>query len=169
MVRFVDSMTSLPGDHRRTKVEESLVVWEQHADGFTVVHAANGLGKDGADVNDFELGAQASVLSLWDRVGDENLVNGRGIDASDGVAAKDAVGEQGVHLGSTLTLQELGRTSNGVAGIEQVVDENADAVGDVSNKHHAGVALFRELDGTAFLERCECGSARRGSIILPCG
>lgn len=124
---------------------------EQHADGFTVVDAADGLAKDGRDVNDLELGAQAAVLVLGHRVCDEHLINGRGVDARNGVAAEDAVRQQGIDLGGALLLEQLGCARDGVGGIGEIVDEDADAVGDVADKHHASVFLLGELDGTAFL------------------
>lgn len=128
------------------------LVLEQHADGLSVVDAADALGEDGRDVEDVELGAQALVLLLGDRVGDDDAVDGRGVDAGDGVAREDAVGDEGVDLRGALALEELGGAGDGVARVDEVVDEDADAVRDVADEHHARVAVFAELDGAALLE-----------------
>lgn len=127
------------------------VVLEKYADGLSVVHTADGLGKDGGDVENLELGALAAVLLLRDRVGDDDLVNGRGVDARNRVAAEDTVGDKGVDFCGSLALEQLGGARDGVGRVDQVVYENADAVGHVADEHHAGVALLGELDRTAFL------------------
>lgn len=82
-----------------------------------MVHTTDSLCKDNADINDFELGAQATVLGLGNGISNKNLVNCRSVDASDRVAAENPVGEKGVHLGSTFALQQLGSTSKGIAGV----------------------------------------------------
>lgn len=128
-----------------------LSVLEEDADGLAVVDAANGFGEDGGDVDDVEFGTHAAVLVLGHGVGDEQLVDGGGIDATDGIAAEDAVADEGVDHGGALALEQLGGAGDGVCGVDDVVDEDAHAVGDVADEHHAGVALLVELDGPAFL------------------
>lgn len=91
------------------------------------------------------------MLRLRHGVGDENLVNARGIDASNGVAAEDTVGKEGVNLESALSFQQLGGTGDGVGRVDDVIDKDADAVCNVANKHHTGVALLGKPSGTAFL------------------
>lgn len=112
---------------------------------------ANGFGEDGGDVNDLKLGAQAAVLVLGNRVGHEKFVDGGCVDPTNGVAAEDAVGNECVDHGGALSLEKLGGAGNGVGRVGDVVDEDADAIGDVTDQHHAGVALLVELDGAAFL------------------
>ncbi|CRK25666.1 hypothetical protein BN1723_013652, partial [Verticillium longisporum] len=74
--------------------------------------------------------------------GHDDLVNGRGIDAGNGVAAKDAVGEEGCDGGGALLLQELCGTGDRVTSVHKVIDQDARPVLDVTDQHHAGVALF---------------------------
>jgi hypothetical protein len=148
-----------------------LVVVEEHADGFAVVDTTDGLAKDGRDVQDVELGSQERlVLVLGHRVGHNQLVDGRRLDAVDGIAAEDAVGEERIDFGGTLLLEELGRPSDGVAGIRKIVDEDADTVRDVADEHHAGVLPVCDLGGAAFLRRgLVSGREGRQRDILPCG
>lgn len=92
------------------------------------------------------------MLILGDRVGDQNLVNGRSIDTGNGVTAKHSVSEKSVHLGSALLLQKLSSARDGVSSVNDVVDQDADAVCDITHKHHAGIAVLGESDRTALLE-----------------
>lgn len=82
-----------------------------------MVHTTDSLGKDGADINDLELGAQATVLGLRNGIRNKDLVNGRSVDASNRITAENTVGEKSVDLGSTFALQELGSTGKGVASV----------------------------------------------------
>ena len=128
-----------------------LVVLEEYADGLAVVDAADGLSKDGGNVENIKFRTLSAVLELGNRVGDEDLVDGGSVDLGDGISAEDAVGEKGIDFESSLTLEELGGAGNGVASINHVIDKDTDAVRNVTNKHHAGISVFGELDRTAFL------------------
>lgn len=129
-----------------------LVVIKQDADGFTMVDAPDRLGKDGRDIQNIQLGSKKRlVLVLRHRVGHNHLVDGRCLYAVDSVTAEDAVGQKGVDLGRTLLFAELGSACNGVARIEKVVDENADAVPHITHQHHACVLPVRDLSRAAFL------------------
>ena len=131
-----------------------LVEIEEHADGFTVVDTPDGLREDGANIQNIQLRPQASlVFVLRHRVGYNHLVQGRGLDTVDGVPAEDAVGQEGVDLGSTLFLQELGGACDGVARICDVVEQNADLVRNVSYEHHARVLPVGDASGATFLRR----------------
>lgn len=112
---------------------------EQSADGLAVVHTADGLSEDVRDIQNLELGASLSVLVLWNRVGDNDLVNGRCIDTLDGVAAEDTVGKESVDDSSAFVLEQLGRSGDGVRSVSQIVHENAGTIGHVANQHHGGV------------------------------
>jgi len=126
-------------------------VLKEPADRFTMVNTANGLCKDGRDVQHLQLGAETAMLFLRDRIGDDDPVNSRGIEARNGITAEDAVGEESVDLESAFALKQLGGPGDGVGRVAKVVDKDADAVGNVADEHHAGVARFGELDRTALL------------------
>jgi hypothetical protein len=128
-----------------------VLVLEEHTDGLSMVHSANGLGKDWRDVEHVQLGAHAAVFLLGNRVRYNHLVNGRSIESGNGVPTEDAVGDESVDLGSTLALEQFCSPRHRVAGIDYVVHQNADAVPDVADQHHASVALFVEFDGPTFL------------------
>ena len=117
-----------------------------------MVRPPNRLRKNRRDVENLHLRAETAVLVLWHRVGHDHLVDGRGVDAGDGVAAQYGVGEEGVDLEGALLLEELGGAGNCVGRVDEVVDEDADLVADVADEHHGGVAVLGELGGPAFLE-----------------
>lgn len=127
------------------------VVLEQHTDGLSVMDSADGFGENGGNFENLELGAQPTMLVLRDRVGDHNLVNGRSIDASNGISTEDTMGEQSVYSSSALTLEKLGGSGNGVARVDDVINQDAHTIGNVTNKHHAGISVFGELDRASFL------------------
>ena len=129
-----------------------LLVVEENADRFTVVDAADRLGENGGDVQDVELGSKLLlVLVLGYRVGNDQLVNRRSLDAVDSVTAEDTVSQQRVDGGGTLLLKELGGSGDGVAGIGNVVEKNADAIGNVTDEHHASVLAIGDLGRATLL------------------
>ena len=148
-----------------------LVVVEEHADGLAVVDATDGLAEDGRDIQDVELGPQQRLmLDLGHRVGHNHLVDGRRLDAVDGIAAEDTMSQEGVDLGGALPLEELSGASDGVARVEKVVDEDANAVCHIADQHHARILPICDLGGTAFLqEGLVSGREGRPKDMLPCG
>jgi len=119
-----------------------------------MVDPANGLSEDGRNVEDFELGSKLClVFLLWHRVGDNHLVDSRGIDAVDGVAAEDAMREESIDLGRALLLEELCGARNGIAGVGKIVDQDADTPFDVADEHHAGILAIRNFGRTTLLYR----------------
>jgi hypothetical protein len=71
--------------------------------------------------------------------------------------------DESVHFCSTLALEKFRSTGDSVGGVNQVVHEDADAIRDIADKHHAGVAVLIELDRTAFL--AENVSLEQGKIV----
>lgn len=131
-----------------------LVVIEKHTNRFAMVYSPDGFGEDGRDIQDVELGSQERlVLVLWDRVGHNQLVNSGCLDAADGVSAEDTVGEERVDFGGTLFLEELCGPGDGVARVQEIVNENADPVCYVTHEHHARVLPVGDLGGAALLQR----------------
>ena len=117
-----------------------------------MVDATDRLGENGGDIQDVELGSKLLLmLVLGNRVGDDQLVNRRSLDAVESVTAEDTVSQQGVDGGGTLLLEELGSSGNGVSGIGNVVEEDAHAVGNVTDEHHAGVLAIGDLGRAALL------------------
>lgn len=117
-----------------------------------MVDAPHRLGKDGRDIQDVELGSKLLlVLVLGNRVGNDQLVNRRGLDAADSVAAEDTVSQQGVNCGGALLLKELGGSGDSVAGVGNVVEQNADAVSNVTHEHHTGILAIGNLGRAALL------------------
>jgi hypothetical protein len=109
------------------------------------------LSENVADFKDLKLGAQAQVLLLLHAVGHHHLVKGASVDALDGVAAQDTMGDQGINLGCALLLEELGGPSNRVRGVRQVIDQNGYPVTDVTDQHHGGILAVCDLGRAALL------------------
>jgi hypothetical protein len=137
----------------REKEKKSSLLPEERTDGLPMVHPADCLGKDQSDLQDFQLGTLATVLFLWDAVGDDDLVKRRGVDTGNGITAEHTMGDQGVDLGSTLLLQQLGSAGNGVGGVSQVIHEDAGLALDISHKHHGGILTIRDAGWASFLGR----------------
>jgi len=91
------------------------------------------------------------MLLLWNRIGHDNLVQGRSIDAVDGIPAEDAVSYQCVDLTGALFSKEFGCSRDGVACVYDVVDQDAYAVRHVAHQHHAGVLPLSDPGRTSFL------------------
>ena len=138
-------------------------VLEKHANALTVVYTADSLGKDRRNVENLQLRAEPAMLLLRHRVRHNNLVQGRGIDTRNGIAAEDTVGDESVHFGGTLALEEFRSSGDGVGGIDQVVNKDTDPISDITDEHHAGIAVLVELNRTAFLE--ESVSLEQGEVV----
>lgn len=116
-----------------------------------MVNAANRFSKDVSDFQDFELGASSLVLFLVNCVCYNDFVEGAGIDALNGVAGKDTVGDECVHFGRTFLLQQLCGASDGVGCVGQVIDKDGRALGDISDQHHGSILTVVDLCGSALL------------------
>lgn len=145
----------------RTDRKVRALVLEKYTDGLAVVDSANGLGEDGGDVEHLQLGARAAVFLLGNRVCYNHLVNGRGIDSRDGISTEDAVGDEGIDLGGALALEQLRGARNGVACVDNIVDQNANAVCDITDEHHAGIALLVKFYRPTFLSVGRESESRR--------
>lgn len=113
------------------------------------MYPADGLSKDGSDVEDLHLGAASQMLLLRDAVTDNDLVNARILDPCDGVSRHDGVGDNGIDLLRSVLLKDLGRLGDRERGVGNVIDQDADLVLDISDQHH--VRLVRSLDLTTLL------------------
>ena len=69
-----------------------------------MMHTADCLGEESADLQNFQLGTQTGMVILRNAVGHDNLIQCRGIDSDNSIAAEHAMGEQGIHLSCTLFL-----------------------------------------------------------------
>lgn len=103
----------------------------------------NYLCKDTRNVQNLQLFAPNLVLFLRYRVCNHNLVDGRRIDAVNGISAENAVGNQSVNLGCLAPLlEQLRSAGEGIGGIGHIVNKDSDLVGKVSDEHHCrGVAV----------------------------
>ena len=78
---------------------------EQNTKAFAVVRPTDSLAEQGSDLENLELGAKTTMLVLRNGVCDNNAIKGTGVDTGNGIAAENAVGEQGVHGVGTFALE----------------------------------------------------------------
>src|SRR5262249_8398594 len=80
-------------------------------------------------------------LGGLDGIRDHQLLQPGSGDAADRSSGKHAVGDVGVDFAGAFLQQGVGRVHHGAAGINDVVDENADAALDLAdNAHHFRLA-----------------------------
>lgn len=140
---------------------------EESTDRLSMVHAANGFGEHRTNFKDFQLGAQATVFILRNAVRYDDLVQSGSIDTRNGISTEYAVSEQSVNVGCSLLFQQLGRPCNCVRRIRQIVDQDSNSVGNLSNQHHGGVLAIGNAGGSTFLGDMSVRKFReRGSFYL---
>lgn len=120
-------------------VIKHLIVLEKNADRLSVVNTTDRLGKNAANLENLEFWASSLVLLLWNRVGNNDLVNSGGVEAGQSISGEDTVGNQRIDVGSTLALDKLGSTGDSVAGISQIIDDDGNTTCNISDKHHSGI------------------------------
>jgi hypothetical protein len=140
---------------------QPLAVVEKHTDALAVVHASNGFSEHIAYLQNLEFRASCLVLGLRDGVGHNDLVQGAGVDAINGVAAQDAMRDERHYLGRTLFLQQLRSAGNGVGRVGKIVNKDRGATRHVSHQHHGRVLPVVDLGRTAFLVDERKGHAER--------
>ena len=154
-------------------VVKHLIVLEKDADRLTVVNTADRLGENAANLKNLELWASSLVLVLWNRVGNNDLVNSRGVEAGQGIPGEDTVGDQCIDVGSALALDKLGGTGDSVAGISQIIDNDSNTACNISDKHHSriltiGDARWATLLDIALVVALWMGSKPDQKFSLPC-
>lgn len=133
-------------------VIKHLIVLEKNADRLSVVNTTDRLGKNATNLQNLEFWASSLVLLLWNRVGNNDLVNSRGIKAGQGISGEDTVGDQRIDIGSTLALDKLGSTGDSVAGISQIIDDDGNTACNISDKHHSGILAIGDACWATLLD-----------------
>ena len=101
------------------------------------------------------------MLSLVDGVCDHDLVQRTRVDAVNSISAENAVSNQRIDLRGALLLHQLGRTSDCVRCVCQVVDQDSSAVCNVTDEHHSRILSVADLCGAALLVDERKGHAQR--------
>jgi hypothetical protein len=94
------------------------------------------------------------VFNLIHAVGHNDLVKGTSVDALDGVATQDTVGDKGIYLRGTFLLEQLGSASNRIRGVRQIINQNGYPITDITNQHHRGILAVSDFGGAALLDNC---------------
>src|SRR5450432_43173 len=111
----------------RTKLDK------QRADRVAVVDALDGLADHLRDGVDLDLGTRADVRARRDRVRDEELLDGRSVDAVDGGVRQHAVRRNGEHGPRALLLDGLRGGAHGAGRVDHVVDDDGVPALDVAD------------------------------------
>lgn len=88
--------------------------------------AATHLGKNVTDFEHLQLGTSFAMFRLIDGVCDNDLVQSTGVDPVDGIAAQDAMGDEGIDFACAFLLEEFGGASDGVASVCKIINEDGD-------------------------------------------
>ena len=105
--------------------------------------SADGLGDQGGDGQDADLFCVLNGVSRFDGVGDDELAQLRLFDARKCGARQDAVGDIGGDVNGAIFAQRRGGVAERSGGIDDVVDEDAEAVAHFADDvHDFGLAGF---------------------------
>lgn len=139
-----------------------------------MVYTSDCLSKDFAHVQNFQFRTPLLVILLGHGVCHNDLIQCARIDALYGVTAQDSVSDESYYISGALFLQQLGRSSDGVRSIRQIVDKEALSVPDLSNQHHSRILSVIYLGRATLLvdkrkwhaqRICNCRSSLRSSGI----
>ena len=107
------------------------------------MNAANGLAEQARHRQHDDLLALGTVRGERNRVGDQQLVDRRLLDAVDRGAREHTVNGAGEHALGARVLQRLRGLLNGAGGVDDVVGNHAGAARDFTDHvHHLGGAVF---------------------------
>src|SRR3546814_408536 len=132
------AMSGASGATTRLK---SLSTWdrsvEQAGDRAFIGDAADGFGEERGDGEDADLVAGARrFLGGANRIGDDQLLQRRLLDPRHGGARQDAVGAINDDVLRAALLERGSGVAQGPGRIDDVVDEDAEAAGDVADDVH---------------------------------
>lgn len=127
------------------------------------------LSEDIADLEDLQFGTPLLMLSLINSISDNDLVEGTGVDAIDSVTAEHAVGDKSINSTGALLLDQFGSTSDGVAGVSQIVNEDRRLARNITDQHHCGILSVGNFSRpTLLVDECKLNAKRishgRGSF-----
>lgn len=110
---------------------------EQKRNALSVMRPTTGLGQGGGDINRLELVALIPFLTQRHRVGDNDAAEFAPVECFDGVAAEDAVRDDGDHFPRAIGHERIRRLHQRATCVGHVVDEDGDAVLHIANENHA--------------------------------
>jgi hypothetical protein len=133
--------------------------------------ALNDVGHQLRNVNDLDLGALALVLTLEQRVGDEQPLELAVVDVLQRLATEQAVCDAAVDVRSTIVLEHLCRHAQRATGVEQIVDHEAHLALHIADQVHlldhsgSGALLDNERQTTRTRSLLELLGSRHATAI----
>ena len=116
------------------------------------------LSKDGSNLEHVQFLAQKlPVFSLVDTVRHDYHIQRTSFDSFNGISTKNAMRHERIYFSRVLLLQQFGCTSDRVARIGQVVDQNRGAIRNITHEHHGCILAVRDLSWAALLHGISFG------------
>ena len=97
------------------------------------------LSKDMSHLEYFKFGTPFAMLSLVDSIRHHHFVKGACIDSFDSIATEDAMSDESIHFVCTFLLKQFCSSSDGVACVREIIDENSCLSSNITNQHHCCV------------------------------
>ena len=115
------------------------LIWhlvKQLGHALSIVTAPDHLGKHASDVNYLDFVAPRHVLFLWQRVGDDQLLQRALLNVLQRLAAQDPMGDEPEDAQRTRFGEVLRGEAKGTARIGHVIDENCNLALDMPDEDH---------------------------------
>lgn len=110
---------------------------KQKRNALSIMCPTTGLGQRGGDIDHLELVALTPLLRQRHRVRDNNAAEFAPVERFDGVAAEDAVCDNGDDFLRAIGHERVRCFHQRATGVGHVVDEDGDAVLHIANENHA--------------------------------
>lgn len=104
--------------------------------GLAIMRPPTGLGQGGANINRLEPGTALLLLLMRHRIRDHDPAQLAPVQRLDGLAAEDAVRDEGHHLARPVRHDRVGRLHQRPARVRHVVHQDRDPVLHVAHQHH---------------------------------
>lgn len=110
---------------------------EQKRNALAIMRAPARFGQRGADVNRLELVALLFLAAVGHRVRDDDSSQPATVESLDGVAAENAVGDDGHDFPRAVFHERVGGLCQRPTRVGHVVDQDSHPVFNISDQHHS--------------------------------
>lgn len=144
---------------------------KQKRNALAVMCPATGLGQRRGDINRLKLVALSQLLAQRHRVRDNDAAEFTSVERFDGVAAENAVRDDGDHFPCAIGHDCIRRFHQRTTCVGHVVDEDGDAVLHIAHENHARHfirtrAFFMDESEAEVEAVSDRGGSIIGSILL---
>lgn len=127
------------------------IILKQNTNALPMMHAPNRLGEDIANLEHFQLLASRQVLILRHAVGHHHFVQATGVNSVDRVTGEDPMRHQRIDARGTGFFYEFSCTSDSVACVGEIIDQDRAAIRHRADEQECGVLTVGELRWSSFL------------------